>query len=689
MINKKALVSRHNPVIKQIELDSPLTVGNGEFAFTVDPTGMQSLAQLYKEHQLPLCTMAQWGWHTKPVGAGKPNYTLADLVMTEYDYENRKIKLPVEKFPGNEEAYLWLRHNPHRSNLAKIALLVNNQAIKPEQLTEINQQLYLYEGRLESRFKLDGKACFVTTICDNKTDTIGFKVESEHEFLKVSLAFPYGSPEMSGSDWEQTAAHQTIAVTSVAQGQVKLKRMMDDLTYYTILSSVDGLAARAVSAHHYEIQPQTQTKSWEFAVTFSQQEAPSAPQFAEISQNAKTYWQQFWQKSGAVDFTGSTDARAPELERRIVLSQYLLAIQSSGSLPPQETGLTCNSWHGKFHLEMHPWHAAWAPLWNQPALLEASLPWYREILEKAVENASKNGFKGARWPKQVANDGIDSPSPIAPLLLWQQPHLIYMLELIYTQKPCADFLANYWELVKESANFMCDYLSWNEERHCYELLAPIIPAQEEHDPRVVKNPTFELEYWRFALQTAAKWAKRLNKPALDWDLCATKLAMPPIKDALYLAHENCPDTFTAFNRDHPSMLGISGLFISEHCDWQIFENTLNKVLDCWEFETMWGWDFALMAMAATTLNQPELAIDILLMSSPKNDYVISGNNYQRTRRDLPLYLPGNGSLLLAVALMVAGYAGCDTDQPGIPKNGAWQVEFENVFPFFKDTTKGA
>ena len=64
-------------------------------------------------------------------------------------------------------------------------------------------------------------------------------------------------------------------------------------------------------------------------------------------------WKRFWKSGGMVDFSECTDARANELERRIVLSQYLTRIQSSGSLPPQETGLTYNNWFGKYHLEMH------------------------------------------------------------------------------------------------------------------------------------------------------------------------------------------------------------------------------------------------------------------------------------------------------------------------------------------------
>src|SRR5213592_1822731 len=95
--------------------------------------------------------------------------------------------------------------------------------------------------------------------------------------------------------------------------------------------------------------------------------------------------QPLWQSGGAVDLSGSSDPRA--LERRIVLSQYLTAINGAGSTPPQETGLVCNSWHGKFHLEMHWWHAAHFALWGRPHLLKRSLPWYQRILPMAQATA--------------------------------------------------------------------------------------------------------------------------------------------------------------------------------------------------------------------------------------------------------------------------------------------------------------
>ena len=64
------------------------------------------------------------------------------------------------------------------------------------------------------------------------------------------------------------------------------------------------------------------------------------------------------------------DDRAKELERRVVLSQYLTRVNSAGSTPPQETGYTLNSWYGKHHHEMRWWHQAHFALWKRPHLLQ-------------------------------------------------------------------------------------------------------------------------------------------------------------------------------------------------------------------------------------------------------------------------------------------------------------------------------
>ncbi len=70
----------------------------------------------------------------------------------------------------------------------------------------------------------------------------------------------------------------------------------------------------------------------------------------------------------------------------------------------------------------------------------------------------------------------------------------------------------------------------------------------------------KLVYWAHGLKLAQQWRRRLGMaPEAEWDRVRQSLAPLPVKDGVYLAHENCPQTFTKRNRDHPSMLAGLGV----------------------------------------------------------------------------------------------------------------------------------
>src|SRR5699024_9831730 len=104
---------------------------------------------------------------------------------------------------------------------------------------------------------------------------------------------------------------------------------------------------------YFILKPKEGQEEFSFTTKFSNQKISAIPELDEVTQSSITGWKQFWKSGGAIDFSGSTDDRAHELERRIILSQYITKLQCSGSQPPQETGLTYNSWYGKPHIEMH------------------------------------------------------------------------------------------------------------------------------------------------------------------------------------------------------------------------------------------------------------------------------------------------------------------------------------------------
>ena len=105
---------------------------------------------------------------------------------------------------------------------------------------------------------------------------------------------------------------------------------------------------------------------------------------------------------------------------------------------------------------------------------------------------------------------------------------------------------------------------------------------------------------------------------------------------------------------------------------------MDWVMKNWNFQTTWGWDYGMMAMAAARIGDTKTALDALLIDTQKNTYLKNGHNFQTADR-LRLYLPGNGALLTAVAMMCAGWDGCkEAYNPGFPKDGTWNVRWEGL-----------
>jgi hypothetical protein len=678
-IDRKTLVTRHNPVLRKLDPLSPLSIGNGEFAFTADITGLQTFWGEY-EKSVPLCTMSQWGWHTTPLPAGLDPKALR---LTQYDTHGRSVGYHTSS-EGQTELYNWLRENPHRLNLGRVGLrlLKGDAEAAASDVSDNTQRLDLWSGTIQSNFKLGADTVSVKTAVHPHHDLLAVQINStllrkgQADRLAVRFGFPYGSPNMNASDWRAFKNH-TTTVTK-ARNAVRITRKLDHDEYHVAIEWIGDASFDEEDHHQFHLVPAGDQQTFAFVVQFSPQPInDKLPNAEETFAAARDHWQRFWNDGAAIDLAESRDIRARELERRVVLSQYLTAIQCSGSKPPQETGLTVNSWYGKFHLEMHWWHAAHFALWNRLPLLEKSLAWYASILPSARELAKSQGYRGARWPKMVGPEGRDSPSPIGPLLIWQQPHPVFYAELCYLSHPNRATLARYRDIVFESAEFMASYAYYQNQRGRFVLGPPVIPAQENHPARETWNPTLELEYWSFGLRTAQRWRERLGmKPNGEWQRVINQMSALPVREGVYLAHENCPQTFTERNHDHPSMLGALGMLSGRRVDRETMRRTLKRVMKEWQWDKTWGWDYPLTAMTAARLGETKIAVDALLMNTEKNRYLPNGHNYQRP--NLPCYLPGNGGLLYAIAMMAGGWDGAPRRaMPGLPDDGSWQVRAEN------------
>ncbi len=675
-IDRHALVTRHNVTLTNANEHQTLQVGNGEFAFGVDVTGLQSR---YGN------TMSHWGWHSFPLPAGQK---VEDFQLKDYDTHGRLVGYPTGS-KGQEKLYAWLRENPHCFNLGRLRLLLDGQSITLKAISRIQQGLDLWRGMIISRYELAGQPVHVETACHPTLDAVAVKIESPllaAGRLTVELAFPYGNPGNHGADWTKPEAH-TTTLKSGAQ-RADFARQLDADKYAARLAWAGACELKTATPHTFTLQPDRKADALELVCGFSATPfAEEFPTLGKVFDESSKHWKNFWSTGGAVDLSGSKDPRWFELERRIVLSQYLLAVNEAGSLPPQESGLFNNGWNGKFHLEMHWWHGAHYALWGRWPLFERSLDWYRQTLPSARRLAQGQGYRGARWPKMVGPDGHDAPSGVGPLLIWQQPHPIFYAEMDYRLHPTPATLEKWNEVVTDTANFLASYAYYDSATEKYVLGPPLKTVPENTNPLLTCNPTYELSYWRYGLRIAQQWRERLGlPPELAWRKVHEGLAPLPTAEGVYLQQEGMLDTFTKWNWEHPSLIGQLGMLPGDGVDPTAMKATVKKVMAEWKWDRCWGWDFPMMAMAAARNGEPALALDALLHPSRKNGFNEAGLS---TGGPFP-YFPSNGGLLYAVALMAAGWetapstdpAATDSmpqrHAPGFPDDGSWTVRWENL-----------
>ncbi|MCB0368816.1 MAG: hypothetical protein KDD45_05040, partial [Bdellovibrionales bacterium] len=149
--------------------------------------------------------------------------------------------------------------------------------------------------------------------------------------------------------------HNTVIIEQ-SSDQVLFQRSLDATKYYVSIKWDGEAEIEQIKKHKYLLNIKSGDK-FKFVTPFSQgTKIDYLLDVEETFRLSKKHWINFWESGGAIDLSESSNPQAKELERRIVLSRYLTAIQCAGSLPPSETGLTCNSWYGKFHLEMNWWH---------------------------------------------------------------------------------------------------------------------------------------------------------------------------------------------------------------------------------------------------------------------------------------------------------------------------------------------
>lgn len=265
----------------------------------------------------------------------------------------------------------WVISNPNRINLGRIGLRYQGATLSASQISNEIQELDLWNGVITSTFDVAGKSITVVTQGDFESDAVTFHIESsllESGDLAVELDFPYPPIHTTKYKYEVFAGvydfplnHTTSIVKGCRFDEAHIYHELQETSYFVnlrwpidnalSLSRVKPQGSSAVTAHRYTLSAVSKSRHSPDTVDFTAHFSPDKQTAAfpsSIRERNAVGWHQYWNEGGFVDLTSSSNSKADELQRRIILSQYHVRVNSAAKgQSPQESGLMNNGWYGK------------------------------------------------------------------------------------------------------------------------------------------------------------------------------------------------------------------------------------------------------------------------------------------------------------------------------------------------------
>ena len=589
---KKSDIIKYNLKFNHIDSKNPVTIGNGDFAITLDQTGTQSLYEIYKD--IPLSTMSNKNWFYKDKKDIKPSYVDGKAYML-FNLDN-------------DPNYQINRQYPFKYSFMQILLYDNDKLIDINNIKDVKQELDLYKGIVTSSFNYKEKINKTISFIYQDHDEFNFKLQSDN--LNLALKFNYPSYTKNG--------YRLDILPNVLVKEDRITLLYDDK---------NSLSFKLKSSSKYQIVENT--------LIFDDNNVSFSLALDEIKEGKLL--DEFWKCDNGIIIDNE------ELVKKMVLSKYLLHVNSTGIYPPQESGLTYNCWNSKFHLEMHLIHSLWNIYNNHVGDLVKSFDYYLIIMPSSLKRASLNGYKGLRFPKMTGPDGEDSPSNIGPLLIWQAPHILFMLQEIYYLYNKENIIKKYEPLISGTIDFMISFLTLKDSK--YQMLDPLLEACESIPLDRCQNPSFELEYWRYTLERQPKIDTVLyGHQRYDYLDITSKIITPKEDDGIYLKTYGVIDKYDLY-KDHPTEGFLMSFFKSKIVDKEKMVKTIDYILKNMDLSSYWGWDFPFLGLSLLNCGEIEKSIEVTQLNTINNQYLYNGYNTS-PRDDLKAYLPGNGAFLI-------------------------------------------
>ena len=305
-IDRRALVSRHS--IDWPSLSGQIPLGNGNFAFNADGTGLETFGGN---------TMSHWCWHSFPLPTGTTEKDIHPWAALE----SGRLKGPTTPPPLLKD---WLFQNPHPLTSGRLGFIdAQGNRIAETDCVSTSRHLDLWTGLLTSRFTYQGEAVTVQTCVSPTRDLVAATISSpllRSGHLRVRLDFP--SPSAPGStdprtghapwagDFSNPANHRTELVSRVQDG-LSLKRTVNATTYWVALAGEGvGLSSQlsgqssAIPSNRVDFGA-TESDTLALGCCFSAEEfSPAALPHLRRNKGGlcRARWPRFWRSGGATTF---------------------------------------------------------------------------------------------------------------------------------------------------------------------------------------------------------------------------------------------------------------------------------------------------------------------------------------------------------------------------------------------------
>jgi hypothetical protein len=336
-------------------------------------------------------------------------------------------------------------------------------------------------------------------------------------------------------------------------------------------------------------------------------------------------------------------------------------------------------------MEMVIWHNAHWSTWGRQKYFDNIFPEiYETLLLSSMARAKSMGWKGARWPKMTElNTGVNSPGDINALLMWQQPHPLYLAKLAYQAHSTRETLQKWDKVLTATADYMASYPGLNNKTGKYDLGPPSYGVTENTPPNSTRNLAYEIAYWRYGLDVAAEWKRTLGQEVPEaWVHVAENLALPLQVDGLYAVYDGLNSSWwndSKLTSDPRSLSMMQGILPDTPAvDPAVALRTADKVWETWGDAQIRGWGRPVLAINSARIGNPERAIyHLTAYDYWKFDdagFAIRGGDGGTPAP----FLPGNSAMLFAVAYCAAGWEGSDGHAPGFPQDGSWVVRHEGL-----------